>query len=195
MSDHTSHTETNCWSRLKNDDPQALSYFYDNYIDRLFLTAMSITHDREMAKDALQEVFIELWHYRKSIDDVRNTQAYLTRMLKSILFKKMKTGLSVDTDVDLSQFSETTFNREESLIADDVERDRRSRLKSALSGLSEKQQLILRLRFHENLTYDQIADKLGMKYQSVNNLVFRTFRRLRGVMSHFLSISFLFTAL
>jgi DNA-directed RNA polymerase specialized sigma24 family protein len=41
----------------------------------------------------------------------------------------------------------------------------------------------LELRFYHGLSYYQIAEKLGMNYQSVNNLAFRTFRRLRSAMS------------
>jgi RNA polymerase sigma-70 factor (ECF subfamily) len=184
MSYNTSHCETDCWQSLRNDDPQALSYFYDTYVDGLFITAMSITNDRELAKDALQEVFIELWTYRKSITEVKNTQAYLTRILKSVLLKKIKAGQAIVTGADFSFFAEEQLNREEAIIASDIEKDKQYRLRSAVSGLSKKQQMILKLRFHENMSYDEIADRLGMKYQSVNNLVFRTFRRLRGVMTH-----------
>lgn len=193
MAGHTSQPETNCWDRLKNDDPQALSYFYDQYIDKLFAVAISITKDRERAKDALQEVFINLWTYRKSISGIKNTQAYLTSILKSILIKELKTERAFVAAADFSTFAETELNKEEEIIASDIENDKQLRLHSAISGLSKKQQLILKLRFHKNMSYDEIADKLGMKYQSVNNLAFRTFGRLRGVITRLLSLLILFS--
>ncbi len=188
MTGHTSQPETNCWDRLKNDDPQALSYFYDQYIDKLFVVAISITNDRELAKDAVQEVFINLWTYRKSISEVKNTRAYLTSILKSILIKELKAERAFITSTDFSVFAENELNREEAIIASDIEKDKELRLRSAIKGLSKKQQLILALRFHKNMSYDEIADKLGMKYQSVNNLAFRTFCRLRGVITRLLSL-------
>ena len=42
------------WNDLKNDDPQALGYLYDAYVDKLFLSAMYITTDRELEKDAIK---------------------------------------------------------------------------------------------------------------------------------------------
>ncbi len=48
-----------------------------------------------------------------------------------------------------------------------------------MSNLTSRQILILKLRFYEGLSYEQIADKLSMNYQSVNNLAFRTIMRLR----------------
>jgi RNA polymerase sigma factor (sigma-70 family) len=182
MADRVIYTDTNCWQGLKQDDPLALGYLYDNYIDKLFITAMFITSDREQARDALQEVFIEIWNYRKSINNVHNVQAYLTMVLKSILFKKHHAAhhtVSIPTGAILS----SEENVEESIVLADTENEKHSRLRNAVSTLSERQKLILELRFNQGLTYEQIADRLGMNYQSVNNLAFRTFRRLRGAMS------------
>jgi RNA polymerase sigma-70 factor (ECF subfamily) len=182
MADRVIYTDTNCWQGLKQDDPLALGYLYDTYVDKLFITAMFIANDRELVKDALQEVFIELWNYRKSIGDVHNAQAYLTMVLKNILHKKHRTAphtVSISGNAILS----SDENKEEAIIMADIEQEKRSKLRLAVSSLSERQKLILELRFNQGLSYEQIADRLGMNYQSVNNLAFRTFRRLRGAMS------------
>src|SRR5689334_18913934 len=84
-----SQTESDWWNSLKNDDPQALGHLYDAYVDKLFISAMYITTDRELAKDAIQEVFIEIWHYRKTLSHITNSKAYLTKVLGRILFKKL----------------------------------------------------------------------------------------------------------
>jgi len=49
-----------------------------------------------------------------------------------------------------------------------------------MSCLSSRQVLILKLHFYEGLSYEQIAERLSMNYQSVNNLAFRTIMRLRS---------------
>ena len=79
-----------CWARLKEGDPSALGELYDCYVDKLFLAASAITNDRELVKDSLQEVFIEIWHYREAIGPIQYPQAYLTKVLRSILAKKLK---------------------------------------------------------------------------------------------------------
>ena len=40
------------WNRLIQSDPNALGYFYDNYVDQLFRAALRITDNRELAKDS-----------------------------------------------------------------------------------------------------------------------------------------------
>lgn len=190
MPAHHLYTEYDCWKCLKDDDPGALGYLYDNYVDRLFVSAMMVTTDRELAKDALQELFIEIWNYRKSIGEIRNTQAYLVKVLRRILFKKQKLQLAVSLG-DFHEPASSDQNAEETIVSADAATEQQLRLKRAIAQLSKRQQEILHLRFESGLNYDQIADKMGMNYQSVNNLAFRTFRRLRGALTQLLVLFFL----
>jgi len=171
-----------CWARLKEGDPAALGELYDCYVDKLFLTASTITNDRELAKDALQEVFIELWHYRDTIGHIQYPQAYLTKVLRSILFKKLKKK-DITTWYPLEEtLAGLDANREDIIISSDTDKELKARLHNAMDKLSVRQKLILKFHFYEGLTYEQIARKLNMKYQSVNNLAFRTIRHLRDIM-------------
>ena len=85
-----------CWRQLKQGNTEALGYLYDTYIDRLFHAALKMTDNRELAKDALQEIFIEIWHYRASIGDVNHSYSYLVKVLKSIILKKVKRKVVVN---------------------------------------------------------------------------------------------------
>jgi len=181
-----------CWARLKKSDPAALGELYDAYVDKLFLAASALTDNREMAKDALQEVFIELWNYRETIGDIQYPQSYLVKVLRSILLKKLKK----ESSKKYSSVEETLRcldnNREENFISSDTDREMSQKLSHAMARLTTRQKLILRLHFYEGLSYEQIADQLSMNYQSVNNLAFRTIRHLRSMM---LSILLLLTFL
>lgn len=183
MVEETSHTDADSWAGLKNDDPQALGHLYDAYVDKLFLAAMRLTDDRELAKDALQEVFIEVWTYRKSINEIRNTNAYLTKILRNILFRKFKVNTHLSLVMAPPTLPSPDQNAEELIISSDTDKEKQTRLQNAISVLTKRQKQILELRFYEGMSYEQIAKKLGMNYQSVNNLAFRTFRRLRNVIS------------
>jgi RNA polymerase sigma factor (sigma-70 family) len=183
MPEHNLHTETDCWTAIKNDDPQGLGHLYDAYVDKLFISAMLITNDRELAKDAIQEVFIEIWNYRKSLGDIRNSQAYLTKVLRRILFKKQRFNQHIHFAIDTGAMIATEQNAEELIMSSDTEREKQGRLRVAIAELSKRQKEIIELRFYHGLSYDQIAIKMGMNYQSVNNLAFRTYRRLRVAMT------------
>ena len=90
MSAKTAHMDTAIWSRLKQGQSHALGQLYDLYADKLFTYALRMTPDRDLAKDALQEVFIEIWNYRNTLGDVVHSQGYLIKVIRSIIIKKMK---------------------------------------------------------------------------------------------------------
>jgi len=73
-------------------------------------------------------------------------------------------------------------NREDAIIFLDTDREMKTRLSHAMKKLTTRQKLILQFHFYEGLSYEQIARKLNMNYQSVNNLAFRTIRHLRNIM-------------
>jgi len=183
MAEQLLHIDNAYWTRLKQGDADALGYFYDQYVDKLFPVAMKLLANRDIAKDCIQEVFVELWNYRESLGDVTHSQAYLVKVLRNIIFKKQKKQKPLITcepaDDDLISDGLTI---EDILIDIDTDKETRSRLKRALSCLTDRQKMVLELRFNQGLSYEQIAEKLNMNYQSVNNLFFRTIIRLRGQM-------------
>lgn len=176
------NSDAACWKALKQGNPQALGYLYDTYIDRLFHTAFKMTDNRELAKDALQEVFIEIWHYRNSIGEVNHSHSYLAKVLKSIILKKVKTKIIINALPENEYGTQHDDNIEQVIISADLATEQKNRLQKALSQLTARQKQVVRLRFFEGLTYEQIAIKLSMNYQSVNNLAFRAMLNLRKQM-------------
>ena len=183
--------ETLHWIRLKNSEPDALGYFYDAYVDQLFIAALKMTGKRELAKDAIQEVFLQLWKYRKSPGDIKNTRAYLFKVLRNIILsniRKMEQVSDIFSDDLLSSGDETI---EDQLISMDTRQENKSKLTRALAHLTKRQKTILQLHFYEGLSYQQIAEKLCMNRQSVNNLAFRTMLKLRSEMYGLLGFGYI----
>lgn len=182
MSDKLHNIDAIYWNRLKNGDSKALGFLYDKYVDKLFVAAMHTTENRELAKDSVQEVFIDIWNYRHTISDIQYSQSYLTKVLRSILFKKLKK----ENPAHHYQLQESFVSPEQTiesfLISRDTDNEKKNSLKQALSKLSIRQKQVLQLHFDEGLSYEQIAEKLSINYQSVNNLAFRSILRLRNLM-------------
>ncbi|MCO5241031.1 MAG: sigma-70 family RNA polymerase sigma factor [Chitinophagaceae bacterium] len=182
MPDYNYQNDAACWRQLKEGNAQALGYLYDTYIDRLFHAALKMTDNRELAKDALQEIFIEIWHYRVSIGEVNHSYSYLVKVLKSIILKKVKRKVIINELHDNEHKLADPQNIEETIMSSERITEQKSRLNMAIAQLTTRQKQVVRLRFFEGLTYEQIAVKLSMNYQSVNNLAFRAMLNLRKQM-------------
>ena len=109
-----------------------------------------------------------------------HSQGYLIKVIRSIIIKKLKKEKLLVHNEIADTFISSDETIETIIISADTERDTHKRLQLALAGLTSRQQQLLRLRFYEGLNYEQIAEKLQMNYQSVNNLAFRTINRLRN---------------
>ncbi len=177
MPERMVYNQTDCWKGLQNGDPVALGYLYDTYAGILFEKAAVMTDNRDLVKDTLQDVFINIWFYRKSLGNVLHSQHYLVKVMRHLLLKKLNTPSSLPTEKMILVCPD--LNAEEKMISSDLSLETGSRLRHAVTHLTEKQQSVIQLRFYDGLSYKQIAVKLRMNYQSVNNLVFRTLLHLR----------------
>jgi RNA polymerase sigma factor (sigma-70 family) len=182
MVENIKNTDAVYWNNLKAGDPEALGYLYDKYVDKLFIKACRLTNDRDIAKDVVQEVFLEIWQYRNNLGDIQYSQGYLSKVLLSLTLKKMKKE-RVTVNIQLEDSLDSGEQDIESIIISrDLQNDQAKKLQIAISKLSQRQKQILQLHFTDGLSYEQIAEKLCINYQSVNNLAFRTIHQLRNLM-------------
>jgi len=61
----------NIVKRLQEDDKTAFDWIYNQFSHKIYLNALKLTKDRNMAEDIVQDVFIILWEKRNSIDPSR----------------------------------------------------------------------------------------------------------------------------
>lgn len=104
----------------------------------------------------------------------------LRRKIVSVIKKESKSQ-SVDS-FDTIPF-DVELAIDEVIIAQELNDEQAALLKRAFDKLTAKQKEILYLRFYQGLDYEQIANVLDMKYQSLRNAVSRAIKHLRGDMA------------
>ena len=177
--------ESNYWCNIIGGDKEAFLLFYHKYYRALFCYGFSLSADRELTKDCIQELFLDIWNTRSTLNkDVENIQSYLFTWLRRKISRK-QLRLSKDRDyqhsVESNQGSE--FCYEELLIAFQQTEEKKEQLKRALETLTKKQLEIIRLKFFENLSYSQISAKTSLTTRSVYNIIHLAITRLRAAMT------------
>lgn len=186
----TNNADAFYWKQLKAGNPDALGYFYDRYAEKLFATAFFMSKDRDLAKDAVQETYVSLWNYRKTLGDIRHSQGYLVKVMRSALLKNLR-AVNVIVHEELGNPGSLAAPPvEEQIVLADTALEKKERLDYALSKLSRRQKKIVELHFYEGLTREQIATRLGINYQSANNLLFRSMTQLRRFIQVMLAFLF-----
>jgi len=168
------------WEQFLAGDDKAYAYFYKKYIEELFSYGMRFTHDRELVKDCIQDVFVRIYSHRATLGKTDNVRFYLYMALKNTLFnvfQKDKSLYHIDT---MEPVFQTEYTIEDRLISDELQQEQKEKMKQILEALSPRQKEVIYYRYVEDMGIDEICKLMDMNYQSVQNLIQRSIRKIRN---------------
>jgi RNA polymerase sigma factor (sigma-70 family) len=161
---------------IRDSDRESLKELFLCSYGTLFAYGVKLTRDATTTRDAIQEVFLNLWQYRNRLNPNSKALPYLLRAVRNeiVRIERQFRGHAELTE----ETSQLVFLPEEfkDPALDSCERQM---IIDALNSLPSRQREILYLRFYENLSYEDIASVFGINYQSVVNQSFRAICKLR----------------
>jgi RNA polymerase sigma factor (sigma-70 family) len=169
------------WSRFRLGDQLAFSEIYSEFIDSLFAYGSKITQDRELVKDCVQDIFIDLQRLQPDLHNPEYLEFYLFKSLKNAIFHKLQENkkmqsLSFEEIVNF----DLQFNFEQDLFGEESDQIRIARLKKILQTLDPQKRELLFLKFSTGLNYIEIGQLLGLNPDTVKKQVYRTLDHLRA---------------
>lgn len=136
-----------------------LASLYDAHAGPVFAFALNLTRSEADARDVLQEVFVRLAKQADALDQIRDARGFLLRLAHNQI-------------VDLSRRRETRSRRDEAFQTDVLnvfapttdpdEAAFRRELADALGELPVDQRAVVHLKLWEGLTFERIAETLGI---------------------------------
>jgi RNA polymerase sigma factor (sigma-70 family) len=198
--EHTIPEEACCtedqlfWQIIRAGDPTGLERLYEKYADELFSFGMNVVSEKELIKDCIQEVFLELWRYRSSLSSIRNFRLYLFKCLRNrIYLESAKIRLNKPIEEVSTLNGQLQVEAEETnLIASQIELEKQEAMAAALSRLPGRQKEVIHYLFFESFTYEQISDIMGINVQSVYTLAWKALNRLKKHYSKGFALLYLF---
>lgn len=173
------------WKNMLEGDLSALEEVYTYFHSDLYHYALKITEQEDLAADAVQDVFVDLWNYRHQIKNVNAPKYYLIRSLRNQCLKLIKkqnrlTNLAAVKPIDI------TITADELQLKDNSQVVKKA-IEMAMQKLSPRQREIIYLKFYNNLDYEELAEVLEINYQSVVNHIHKAMIKLRqaDVLQHF----------
>ena len=172
------------WDNFKAGDRTSFEIIYHEFADVLFAYGSRITSDKELLKDSIQDVFVDIYRYGSELRKPESLEFYLFKSLKRNIVRKLKeTRLTPFTDEVMTAF-ELTFNLEDELIQDELDNKRHLLLQKFLQLLDRSQRELLFLKFNSDLTYPEIGKLLNLKPDTVKKQVYRLLDHLRSEMGN-----------
>ena len=172
------------WKSFQAGNVEAFAHFYNIHVEGLFRYGTKFTNDDDLVKDAIQEVFLDLYvNRKKNKTNPENLQYYLILALKRRLIRKIIQNRKFVTEEDLA---ENLFNPEYSIetaiIENEKDHEISRKLVNSLNRLPAKQKEALYLRYNESLEYKEIAAVLNISVESVRKQVYRALKTIREML-------------
>lgn len=169
------------WKNVCNGDKDALGRLFASTFDSLYSYGYRITPQSEDVRDAIQEVFFQIWKYRDNLTVPDSVRAYLYTSLRRELLNKKKASkrrIEICNKYFVEEFDSLINYDSWAEILNLEERDR-SELKKAIEKLTPRQREAIFLKYYEGLTTEELSQILHLHTQSTYNLVFSAINKLR----------------
>ena len=168
------------WNSFLSGDDDAYAFIYKQHVQHLFLYGTSLTSDRELVKDCIQDVFIRIHNNRNRLGQTDNIRLYLLAILRNTLFNAFKKQSSYQRFVNIIEEQNTTATTEDEWIDRENEARQKERIAVLKALLTQRQREIIHYRFVEELSIEEISKQLNINYQSVANIIQRALKKMRN---------------
>lgn len=172
----------------------AFDLLYEQYSHKLYTFIYKLLKNETEAEEIVQEVFVKLWESRQKLDHSKLLHSFIFTIAynhsidlirKQINNKKYLEHLKQSSLIDSSPsvISQVEYNELNKQVED------------LIGQLPERQKQIYRLHREEGLTYSEIATRLGISKNTVENHMVKALKYLRDHLDSTLSINLLFISL
>ena len=164
--------------RIRASDQAAYEQLFRTLHDALHRYAGYITHDDAVARDIVQDAFMQLWEMRRDLDPRRSIKSLLYRMVRNAAYNHRRNRR---TRGDLLQKEMKPLLEDGPVLPDRVLSAKRldERLKRWIGELPGRQREALLLSRYEDLSHSQVADVMDISPRTVNNHLVKALKTLR----------------
>jgi RNA polymerase sigma factor (sigma-70 family) len=145
--------------------------------DHMEKFALSLTYNREEAKDLLQETYLKSLTYKDKFEEFTNLKAWVFTIMKNTFINNYRKSSRKNTNVDNTKDLLFLSNIKESELSMPDSEFAYQEIDNAINALENKFRLPFRMH-NEGYKYKEIADNLNLKIGTVKNRIFSTRKKL-----------------
>lgn len=158
---------------LKGDD-QALSLIYSRLIQRLYNYGRQFTSDKALVKDCIHDIFCQLIDQRDRLGPVNSVRAYLYTCLRRKLVETIRKQQKWTEEMPGEEGFYVSVDSNSYFIDSHLSLDHKKLLEQHCNELPARQREIIMMRFFEDMSYEEIAQILGLaNAKTVRTMMYR----------------------
>lgn len=159
---------------VKDGNIEAFEILLKRYSGKILGFVWKILHDRYLSEETVQDSFFSLYKSIDRVDTKRKFSSYLYKIAKNKAIEKLRT-----------KKNELTLNEKIIASGDDniydkiIRSEDKTSVREAVNSLEKKYKDPITLYFFENLSYNQIAERLSIPINTVRTRIKRGKEALR----------------
>jgi RNA polymerase sigma factor (sigma-70 family) len=158
-------------SQLRPDVEDRFETVYRTHVRDVYAFSLGMLGHADDAEDVTQTTFLNAYRALRKGEDVRNLRAWLLAIAHNVCRQRFRTAARRPREVELDPEAAEAFVDEDAPSAAEI--------RQAMRELSFNQRTVLVLREIEGLSYEEIAQAMGISLSAVETLLFRARRALR----------------
>lgn len=159
---------------------EEFSAAYESFSDALFRHCYFRLYDREKARDIVQETFIKTWDYSLKKGDIKNTRAFLYKVLNNLIIDEIRKKKALSLEMLLEEGFQPVDGKSGRGSLENFSEFKD--LLKTIHKMEENKKNLLIMRYVDELGPKEIAHILG---ENENTISVRLNRALKEVKEMF----------
>lgn len=172
-------------TRLQASDKNALRVLFEQHYPMVCQTIHRFIEEKALVEDLAQEVFIRFWEKREQITINASLPAYLRRMAINEALAWLRRHKRYEQEELSNEIPEDVGTSVEDQY---LHVELQQSVNDAINTLPPKCRAVFQLSRFEELTYQEIADKMGLSIKTVENQMGKALRMLRERLRTYLNL-------
>jgi RNA polymerase sigma-70 factor, ECF subfamily len=195
-SDPSADPDAQLMLRVRDDDAEAYQALLLAYQPRLQRLLQCSVGSVSLAEDLVQDVFLRVWRARKSYQATAKFSTWIFHIASNVANnavrdrsrkREIQVGGDSGNSSGVMMLDQMAMASTGTLPVRKLDKAERAEMvQFAVDALSERQRTALLLNKFENLSYQEIADTMGLTVQAVKSLLSRARVNLKSLLQPYL---------
>jgi RNA polymerase sigma-70 factor (ECF subfamily) len=170
------------FSQVRAGDSDAWGELYRRYAPAIYRFCRRILPAREDAEDATTEIFMKVRQKLGTYDATRPFTAWLYKVASNHCWDTLRRR-HIRQDLETGEVENLPLEHPDPSQLERLQAERTSKeVRSGLAKLPDRARMALVLRYYAEMSYDEIAETLGVRRAFVGVLLLRARHQLRDVL-------------
>lgn len=164
MTAEHSYNEKALLQLVAEGDELAFTQLFNSYWNTVYAQALAYLKSVSLAQDIVQEVFLKIWNKRTALPGIERIDSYIFIMARNEIISQLRKKLPMGAESELpGQAPELVMQPDKQLAF----RQQHQLLAKAVELLPPQRKLVFTLNRYEGMSYEEIAQQLGISRETV----------------------------